>query len=411
MQSAMPFAAPETMSTVEIPAVAPGGVSLPVTTGLVRGLDIEGCGDLRVFLSGLPDPRCRQGRRYAYGALVALCAAAMLGGANSVTGIFRWGRDAPEEVLVALGITAHKRTGQIWPPSLKTLRRLLKDLDGTALDHALAAWVSVQVAVGRIAPGQVALALDGKVLRGSRDTGGAVHLFAALLHGEALVTGQLAIGDKTGETKAFAPLLDQLDIAGAVITADALHTVRAHAAYLRIRGAFYVFTVKGNTPALFGKIDALGWEKVPLGWTTADLGHGRDEVRTIKVMPAPPGLRFPGAAQVMLIERYVTDRKTGKKSAVAVLAITNLTAEQANPEQLAALIRGHWKIEALHWLRDSATFREDAHQLKTGRAHIVASLRNLAINALRLAGEPIAAGRQWATSDYRNPLSLLGLTM
>src|SRR4051812_8219318 len=138
MQSAMPVAAPETMSTVETPGVAPGGVSLPVTTGLVRGLDIEGCGDLRVFLSGLPDPRRRQGRRYAYGALVALCAAAMLGGANSVAGIFRWGRDAPEEVLLALGITAHKRTGQIWPPSLKTLRRLLKDLDGTALDHALA---------------------------------------------------------------------------------------------------------------------------------------------------------------------------------------------------------------------------------------------------------------------------------
>jgi hypothetical protein len=96
----------------------------------------------------------------------------------------------------------------------------------------------------------------------------------------------------------------------------------------------------------------------------ADLGHGRDEIRTIKVMPARAGLRFPGAAQVMLIERYVTARKTGKQCAVAVLAITNLTAEQANPEQLAALIRGHWKIEALHWLRDSATFREDAHQQK-----------------------------------------------
>ena len=352
-----------------------------------------------------------RGRRYAYGALVALCAAAMLGGANSVTGIFRWGRDAPEEVLLALGITAHKRTGQIWPPSLKTLRRLLKDLDGTALDHALAAWVSMQVAVGRITPGQVALALDGKVLRRSRDADGTVHLFAALLHGEALVTGQLAIGDKTGETKAFAPLLDQLDIAGAVITADALHTVRAHAAYLRKRDAFYVFTVKGNTPALFGTIDALGWENVPLGWMTADLGHGRDEVRTIKVLPAPPGLRFPGAAQVMLIERYVTDRKTGQRSAVAVLCVTSLTADQADPESLAALIRGHWKVEALHWLRDSATFREDAHQLKTGSARVIASLRNLAINALRLADEPITAGRQWAASNYRNPLSLLGLSM
>jgi predicted transposase YbfD/YdcC len=411
MQSAMLAATPETMPTTQPPGAASAGVSPLPTAGLVRGLDTEGCGDLRVYLAALPDPRRRRGRRYTYGALVALASAGMLGGANSVTAIFRWGRDAPDEVLLALGITARKRTGRIATPSLKTLRRLLKDLDGAALDLALARWVSVQVAAGRIMAGQVALALDGKVMRGSRDADGTVHLFAALLHGEAVVTGQMAIANKTGETKAFAPLLDQLDITGAVITADALHTVQAHAIYLRERGAFYVFTVKGNTPALFATIDALAWEEVPLGWMTADRGHGRDEIRTIKVMPAPPGLRFPGARQVMLIERYVTDRKTGKKSAVAVLAITNLTAAQAGPEELAALIRGHWAIEVLHWLRDSATFREDAHQLKTARARVIGSLRNLAINALRLAGEPIAAGRQWAAGDYRNPLSLLGLTM
>jgi hypothetical protein len=65
----------------------------------------------------------------------------------------------------------------------------------------------------------------------------------------------------------------------------------------------------------------------------------------------------------------------------------------------------------MHWLRDSATFREDAHKLKTGQAHVMASLRNLAINALRPADITIADGRQRATSDYHNPLSLLGLTM
>jgi predicted transposase YbfD/YdcC len=381
------------------------------TTGLVCGLDVADCADLRDFLAELPDPRRRQGRRYGYGALVAVAAAAMLGGANSVAAIFRWARDAPDEILLALGVTPHKRTGRVRGPSCKTLRRLLKDLDGEALDAALARWVSIQVAAGRIAAGQVAIALDGKKMRGSRDEHGTVHLFAALLHDEAVVTGQRQISDKTGETKAFAPLLDTLDIKGAVITADALHTVQAHATYLRGRGAHYVFIVKENTPALFARIDALPWQDTPLGWVSADRGHGRDEVRTIKVLPAPPGLGFPGARQVMLIERYVTDRKTGKQPAVAVLAVTSLTAAQATPEQLAALVRGHWKIESLHWLRDSATFREDAHQLKTRRARIMACLRNLAINALRLAGEPITAGRQWAASDYRNPLTLLGVRL
>src|SRR5260370_2618930 len=171
----MPAIAVETLSPAMAPAVASGEL---VTAGLVRGLDTESCGDLRGFLAALPEPRRRRGRRYTYVCLVALAAGAMLGGANSVTAIYRWGRDAPEHVLVALGVTARKRTGEIWPPSLKTLRRMLKDLDGVALDHALACWVSVRVAVGRISPGQVAIALDGKVMRGSRDDDGTVHLFA-----------------------------------------------------------------------------------------------------------------------------------------------------------------------------------------------------------------------------------------
>jgi predicted transposase YbfD/YdcC len=63
-----------------------------------------------------------------------------------------------------------------------------------------------------------------------------------------VVVAQTGVDSKTNETKRFAPLLDTLDIAGTVVTADALHTVRAHARYLHRRGAFYVFTVKENTP-------------------------------------------------------------------------------------------------------------------------------------------------------------------
>lgn len=69
-------------------------VQVVFSAGLVRGLDVEDCGDLRDFLADLPDPRRRRGRRYGYGALVAVAAAAMLGGANSVAAIFRWARDA-----------------------------------------------------------------------------------------------------------------------------------------------------------------------------------------------------------------------------------------------------------------------------------------------------------------------------
>ncbi|MFJ5221060.1 ISAs1 family transposase, partial [Streptomyces sp. NPDC088354] len=48
-------------------------------------------------------------------------------------------------------------------------------------------------------------------------------------------------------------------------------------------------------------------------------------------------------------------------------AVTSLTAEQATAAQLAELVRDHWKIEALHHVRDT-TFAEDASQLRTGNA-------------------------------------------
>lgn len=92
--------------------------------------------------------------------------------------------------------------------------------------------------------------------------------------------------------------------------------------------------------------------------------------------------------------------------------ITSLTAEQANTEQLAELVRGHWGIEnRVHWVRD-VTFDEDRSQIRTGNApRVMATLRNLAIGALRLAGHTnIAAGIRFVSRNLNRALELLGIT-
>lgn len=95
---------------------------------------------------------------------------------------------------------------------------------------------------------------------------------------------------------------------------------------------------------------------------------------------------FPGARQAVQLKRRRVDRKTGEISIKTVYAVTSHTAEQATPAELASLIRDHWKVEALHHVRD-VTFAEDASQLRTGTApRAMATWRNLAIGALRLAG-------------------------
>ncbi|MFI9588198.1 transposase [Streptomyces sp. NPDC052236] len=121
-------------------------------------------------------------------------------------------------------------------------------------------------------------------------------------------------------------------------------------------------------------------------------------------------LLFPGACQAVQIKRRRTDRKTGKVTIATVYAVTSLTAEQATPAQLAKLIRDHWKIEAMHHVRDT-TFAEDASQLRTGNApRAMATWRNLAIGALRLGGvRNIAAALRHNARDARRPLAILGL--
>lgn len=71
---------------------------------------------------------------------------------------------------------------------------------------------------------------------------------------------------------------------------------------------------------------------------------------------------------------------------MTVYAITSLTALQADPVLLARWLRGHWAIEALHWIRD-VSFDEDRSQVRSSHGpQIMAALRNLVVTALRLAG-------------------------
>jgi len=69
-------------------------------------------------------------------------------------------------------------------------------------------------------------------------------LLAAFDQVSGIVLGQCVVEGKTNEITAFAPLLDRFDLENVVVTADALHTQRAHAEYLHARGAHYVLTVK-----------------------------------------------------------------------------------------------------------------------------------------------------------------------
>ncbi|MEV6228059.1 transposase [Saccharopolyspora shandongensis] len=162
-----------------------------------------------------------------------------------------------------------------------------------------------------------------------------------LTHGTGTVAGQRQVLTGANEIVAFEPLLDTINLDGAVVTADALHDTRAHARYLHQRGAYYVFTVKENNARLHGQLDSLPWHEIPT-FTTEKTGHGRTERRTTRLAPLGdfhgwPAIDFPHA---FLIERHTITNATGKARADAALGITNITGHHAHKASIHTFIRG-----------------------------------------------------------------------
>ncbi|AZS89756.1 ISAs1 family transposase [Streptomyces griseoviridis] len=353
-------------------------------------------------LGRIPDPRRVRGRRYRLGSLLALCLVAVLGGATSLAAIARFAVDTDYDLREQLGLTSST-------PNASTRGRLLARLNGDTLDDAVGAWLARYATDPVDEPGDtlVGLAVDGKTVRGSRTDGAAVHLLAAALHACQTVIAQRQIAAKSNEIPAFAPLLDRINLSGVVVTADAMHTQRAHAEHVITAGGHYLLVVKGNQKKLRKQLRGLPWHQIPLQARTTGAGHGR----RVKVCTARPGLLFPHAVQAMEVKRRRTHRKTGKVETKTVYAVTSLPPEQAGPAQLAELIQNHWSVEALHHVRD-VTFGEDASRVRTGTApRAMATLRNLAIGLMRQAGwTNIAAAADHYRSRPQHATAMLRLT-
>jgi predicted transposase YbfD/YdcC len=370
---------------------------------------------LLAYLATIPDPRSPAGCRHPLACVLGLAAAAVLAGARSMAAIAEWAADAPQPVRSALGARRDPLTGHRTVPSESTIRRTLGRVDDQALAAAVGAWLCDLDRRHR--QDRRAVAVDGKTLRGAKQPpdGRQLHLLAAMDHTTRTVLAQRAVDGAPGEVPGFAPLLDPLDLAGVVVTADALHTHPEAAEFLVTeKHAHYLFTVKANQPTLLACCAGLPWRDVPVLDRTRDRAHGRVELRTLKAVTITY-VGFPYLAQVLRVTRKTRDLQANPRRwrTVVVYAITSLPFAQASPARLADLLRGHWAIEnGLHHVRDT-TYAEDACQLRTGTApQVMATLRNLAIGVLGRAGPVnLAAALRHHARDPARPLATLGITL
>jgi predicted transposase YbfD/YdcC len=295
------------------------------------------------LLGRVRDPRRKRGRRHPLTGLLAVGIAAVIAGSRSFAAIGQWAADAGPEVLAGLGAARG-------PAEESTFRRAFALVSPDVLDLLLGAWLWTRAA--RVS-GRLVIAVDGKAVRGAKNKEGkAPHLVAALAHGIGAVLGQVAVDAKSNEIPAVRDLLKAFgDLAGAVITIDALHTQHDTATAILARRADYVMAVKGNMPTLYRQLRKLPWTAVP-AVSSVSTDHGRRARRTLKAALAPAWIEFAGAAQVAQVRRTVT--KKGKKTVEVVYLITS--DRDADPATLAAWARGHWHVEnKLHWVRSPGT--------------------------------------------------------
>jgi predicted transposase YbfD/YdcC len=385
---------------------------------------VTGIGDDLLELFGwVSDGRSDQGRDHPVAAVLALAAAAVVAGMKGYTAISGWVKDVPLPVLADLYMRAGARPAR--PPSKATIWRVITDADAEVFDAAVGGWLMGRLpgetaaqddAAGQESPaGLMPVRLDGKTVRGAKDADGNQRHLLAVLAGRtaqsSVIAAQAEVGVKTNEVPMAKEVLGQIDLHGKLVSADALHTVKATAEFICQAGGEFVLPVKENRQALFDALDALPWDQVPIAHAATDRGHGRITTRTIQLLPAPEDLPFPHVSQVYLIERHVTDLHGNPVSAVAALGVASPAPGQVSAADLARHVREQWSIESLHWIRDTL-YQEDRSQVRTRSGpRVMAALRNLAICALRLSGRTdVTEATRWASRSMDRPFAILGLT-
>jgi len=223
------------------------------------------------YFSELRDPRIERNREHLLEEILLIAIAAVLSGAESWNDIADYGEDKVEWLKTFLRLPSGI-------PSHDTFNRVFAALDPAEMEKGFVAWVS---SIARLTAGEV-VAIDGKTLCGTRETGKKqlVHMVSAWAEGNGLVLGQRKVDEKSNEITAIPKLLNALELAGTVVTIDAMGCQREIAGLIVEKKADYVLAVKENQGLLAEQVrdSFLLLESASVA-EEIDCGHGRVEQR------------------------------------------------------------------------------------------------------------------------------------
>jgi predicted transposase YbfD/YdcC len=318
-------------------------------------------GSIGSYFESLSDPRHTRNRKHLLVDIAVIAVCGIICGCDGPTAIHRWAKH--RESWLALHLALPNGI-----PSRDCIRRLLVVLKPDAFQRCFQAWIADAIPIDSNNGGRL-VAIDGKTCRRSHDAAkglGALHIVSAWASEEGIALGQVATEAKSNEITAIPQLLEQIDLAGTLITIDAMGCQKEIVKQVVKGGGDCVIAVKDNQPKLLAAIqshvfDHLEKDRKELQYRvheTLDDGRGRIDERSYFLTKVPRDFAaakdWPWVKAIGYTVRITQHADGTESDEVRYYLVTRYLSGK----RFGEAVRGHWGIESMHWVLD-VNFRED----------------------------------------------------
>ena len=343
-------------------------------------------GTIGCYFESLADPRHERNRKHLLVDIMVIAVAAIVCGCDGPTAIHRWAKARRDWLAQYLPLPNGI-------PSRDCIRRVLLAVKPQAFQRCFQAWIT-HALVDDDSAGKRLVAIDGKTCRGTHDAGndlGPLHIVSAWASEEGIALGQVATDAKSNEITAIPVLLDQLELPDMIVTIDAMGCQKDIVQQIKAGGGDAILAVKGNQAKLYEAIAAYFSTQIERDFAdvqyrvyeSEEQAHGRVDERSYYLCRVPkdfaPAADWPQIKAIGYALRWTTAADGSQSSEVRYY----ISTRYLSGKRFAEAVRGHWGIEAMHWVLD-VTFREDESRTRERTlANNLSWLRRFAVTLLK----------------------------
>lgn len=335
------------------------------------------------YFTNLSDPRVERTKQHLLIDIITIAICAVICGADTWVSIETYGIAKKQWLKQFLELPNGI-------PSHDTFARVFARIDPQQFQECFLHWIK---SISKITDGEV-IAIDGKTLRRSYDKSNdkaAIHMLNAWASANRLVLGQRKVDKKSNEITAIPELIKVLDVAGCIVTIDAIGCQKSIVKLITQKQGDYIITLKKNQKNLYKNVEELFKDAISKkfdgyshsSYHTREINHGREEIRHYLMLKdvakqIDPKHEWANFNSIGMVESVrIVNNKTTVETRYYICSL------RSNAEKLGTSIRSHWGVEnSLHWVLD-VTFREDDCRIRKDNApNNFAVLRRIAINLL-----------------------------